>query len=42
MHALSGLGYSDKEIMPVMKQLAPDMLDLAQAIKQALKILNKH
>ena len=42
IQALSGLGYSDKEIMPVVKQLAPDMLDLAQSIKQALKILNKH
>ena len=42
IHALSGLGYSDKEINPVVKQLAPDIHDLALGIKQALKILNKH
>ena len=41
IQALSGLGYSDKEIMPVVKQLPSDMLDLAQAIKHSLKMLNK-
>ncbi len=41
IQALSGLGYSDKEIMPVVKQLPADILDLAQAIKHSLKMLNK-
>jgi Holliday junction DNA helicase RuvA len=38
LHALLALGYSDKEAVPVVKQL-PEGLALEEAIRQALKLL---
>lgn len=40
LHALLALGYSDKEAMPVIRQL-PAGLSLEEAIRQALKLLAK-
>ena len=40
LHALLALGYSDKEAVPVVKQL-PEGLALEEAIRQALKLLAK-
>lgn len=40
LHALLALGYSDKEAIPVIKQL-PAGLSLEEAIRQALKLLAK-
>lgn len=40
-NALSSLGYSDKEINLVMKQLPDTLTDLSSGIRQALKFLNK-
>ncbi|MFN3593931.1 MAG: Holliday junction branch migration protein RuvA [Thiobacillaceae bacterium] len=40
LNALIALGYSDKEALPVVKQL-PEGLSLEEAIRQALKLLAK-
>jgi Holliday junction DNA helicase RuvA len=40
LHALSALGYSDKEALAVVKRL-PDGLAVGEAIRQALKLLAK-
>ncbi len=40
LHALIALGYSDKEAMPIVKQL-PEGLALEEAIRQALRLLAK-
>lgn len=40
-HALHSLGYVPKEILQVIKQL-PELNDLNQGIKEALKLLSKH
>jgi len=40
LHALLALGYSDKEAVPIVKQL-PEGLALEEAIRQALKLLAK-
>ena len=40
LNALLALGYSDKEAMPVLKQL-PEDLSLEESIRQALKLLAK-
>jgi len=40
LHALSALGYSDKEAVGVVKKL-PDGLAVGDAIRQALKLLAK-
>ncbi len=40
LNALIALGYSDKEALPVVKQL-PEGLALEEAIRQALKLLAK-
>ncbi len=40
LHALLALGYSDKEAVPVIKQL-PEGLALEEAIRQALRLLAK-
>lgn len=39
--ALESLGYNAKEISQVIKQL-PDLTDISQGIKEALKLLSKH
>lgn len=39
--ALESLGYNGKEISHVIKQL-PDLTDISQGIKEALKLLSKH
>lgn len=40
-NALESLGYNGKEISQVIKQL-PELNDLSQGIKEALKLLSKH
>jgi Holliday junction DNA helicase RuvA len=40
LHALLALGYSDKEALPVLKQL-PEGLSLEESIRQALKAMAK-
>ncbi len=40
LNALMALGYSDKEALPVLKQL-PEELSLEESIRQALKLLAK-
>lgn len=40
-NALESLGYNSKEISQVIKQL-PELSDLSQGIKEALKLLSKH
>lgn len=40
-NALESLGYNTKEINQVLKQL-PELNDLSQGIKEALKLLSKH
>lgn len=40
-NALSSLGYNDKEISLVMKQLPDTLTDLSSGIREALKLLNK-
>lgn len=40
LHALLALGYSDREAVPVVRQL-PEGLSLEEAIRQALKLLAK-
>ncbi len=40
LNALLALGYSDKEALPTLKQLPPD-LSLEESIRQALKLLAK-
>jgi Holliday junction DNA helicase RuvA len=40
-NALESLGYNGKEISQVIKQL-PELSDLSQGIKEALKLLSKH
>jgi Holliday junction DNA helicase RuvA len=40
-NALESLGYNNKEIAAVVKQL-PELIDLSQGIKEALKLLSKH
>jgi Holliday junction DNA helicase RuvA len=40
-NALSSLGYNDKEISSVMKQLPETLTDLSSGIREALKLLNK-
>lgn len=40
LNALLALGYSDKEALPTLKQLSPD-LSLEESIRQALKLLAK-
>lgn len=40
-NALSSLGYNDKEISAVIKQLPDSIADLSSGIKEALKLLNK-
>ncbi len=40
-NALSSLGYNDKEINLVMKQLPETLTDLSTGIREALKLLNK-
>src|SRR6185437_7243401 len=40
-NALSSLGYNDKEISSVMKQLPDTITDLSSGIREALKLLNK-
>jgi holliday junction DNA helicase RuvA len=40
-NALESLGYNGKEISQVLKQL-PELNDLSQGIKEALKLLSKH
>jgi Holliday junction DNA helicase RuvA len=41
-NALNSLGYADKEINHVMRDLPTDMVDLSSGIKAALKLLGKH
>jgi len=40
-NALSSLGYNDKEISLVMKQVPDTITDLSSGIREALKLLNK-
>jgi len=40
-NALESLGYNNKEITQVIKQL-PELNDLSQGIKESLKLLSKH
>ena len=40
-NALGSLGYNDKEIGQVMKQLPVELTDLSSGIREALKLLNK-
>lgn len=40
-NALSSLGYNDKEINQVIKQLPDSLTDLSNGIREALKLLNK-
>jgi Holliday junction DNA helicase RuvA len=40
-NALSSLGYNDKEIAMVMKQLPSGLTNLSDGIREALKLLNK-
>jgi Holliday junction DNA helicase RuvA len=40
-NALTSLGYNDKEITRIIKQLPPEINDLSFGIKEALKLLNK-
>jgi holliday junction DNA helicase RuvA len=40
-NALSSLGYNDKEINLVIKQLPDNIADLSSGIREALKLLNK-
>ena len=40
-HALESLGYNSKEISQVIKQL-PELIDISQGIKEALKLLSKN
>ncbi len=41
-NALNSLGYSDKEINPILKSLPNDIIDLGIGIKEALKLMTKN
>ena len=39
IEALNSLGYKDKEIRPIITKISPDITDLGERIREALKIL---
>lgn len=40
--ALVGLGYSERELTKILKDLPADITDIGIGVKEALKLLNKH
>lgn len=40
--ALVGLGYSERELSKVLKDLPPEITDISLGVKEALRLLNRH